>query len=418
LFLLLSNRKSNYHINYKFKITKFELTENIMRNDIISIELTPLHVPFKDAVKKAMSEGEGSLGMAIAAEEAWLGGDFVICKLISRNGNIGLGESFVWLPESGISPYQIIDAIQNCLSEYILGENPFNIEKINYRMDVNLARSEVAKGLLDMACYDLMGQISDRSACEFMGGRNVEKIPLAALIPLGDPILMKGITRSYYKKGYRTFRLKLGRGIQTDIEILKSIRDTFGNKIRIRVDYNQAYSPSMAVKAIKAIEPYNIDYAEQPVNANDYLGMAYVQKRVETPLMAHEGFFSLRDFIVLVELGAVRVLGINSERPGGVTNALKALEYAKMRGLEIVMHNQPLGIASAMHIHFHAAQYHAISHATELFGNEMLVDDLILTPINYSNGMAKIPVGSGWGVKLDDNALERFATGETIILEK
>jgi len=268
-----------------------------------------------------------------------------------------------------------------------------------------------------MACYDLMGQITERSACEFIGGRNAEKIPLAALIPLGDPILMKGITRSYYKKGYRTFRLKLGRTIREDIEILSSIRKTFGDEIRIRVDYNQAYSPSMAVKAIKAIEPYNIDYAEQPVNANDYLGMAYVQRHVNIPLMAHEGFFSLRDFIVLVELGAVRILGINSERPGGVTNALKALEYAKMRGLEIVMHNQPLGIASAMHIHFHAAQFHSIDHATELFGDAMLADDLILTPINYNNGMATIPEGSGWGVKLDDKALERFATGDTVILE-
>lgn len=389
-----------------------------MRNEIKSIELTPIHVPFKDAVKKAMSEGTGGLGMAIAAEEAWLGGDFVICKLISRDGNIGLGESFVWLPESGVSPEQIIDAIKNSLKLYILDENPFNIEKINFRMDNNLARSEVAKGLLDMACYDLMGKIIDKPVCELIGGNNAESIPLAALIPLGDPMLMKGITRSYYKRGFRTFRLKLGNGITNDVEILKSIRKTFGDSIRLRIDYNQFYSPSMAVRAIKAIEPFGIDYAEQPVKADDYLGMAYVQKRVDTPLMAHEGFFSMRDLVTLVELKAVRVIGINSERPGGVTRALKALVYAKKRGLEIVLHNQPLGIASAMHIHFHIAQYYSIDHATELFGNEMLIDDLILNPIDYSNGIAKLPSGPGWGVELDEDALKRFATGETVILEK
>ncbi|MFX1326669.1 MAG: hypothetical protein ACFE91_00805 [Promethearchaeota archaeon] len=55
-----------------------------MRSEIIAIELTPIHVPFKDAVKKAMEQSEGGLGMAIAAEEAWLGGDFVICKLIAK----------------------------------------------------------------------------------------------------------------------------------------------------------------------------------------------------------------------------------------------------------------------------------------------------------------------------------------------
>ena len=388
-----------------------------MKNEIVRIELTPIYVPFKEIVRKAMGEGEGELGMAIPAEEAWLGGDFAIIKLIDNEGNIGLGESFVWLPESGVSPEQIIDAIKGGLANYLLGESPFNIEKINFRMDNNIARSENAKGLLDMACYDLMGKITGLPACCFMGGRNVDEIPLAALIPLGDPILMKGIVRSYYKKGWRTFRLKLGSSIDEDVEICEKLRKTFGNKIRLRVDYNQAYTPYQAVRAIKAIEPFGIDYAEQPVNKDDYLGMAYVQKQVDTPLMSHEGYSSLRDFITLVELGAVGVLGINSERPGGVTKAKKALDYAICKGISVVLHNQPLGIASAMHIHFHAANYYAIEHATELFGQEMMEDDLIVKPIDYSGGTAKVPEGPGWGVELDENALQKYATAPTVILK-
>ncbi|MFX1315820.1 MAG: mandelate racemase/muconate lactonizing enzyme family protein [Promethearchaeota archaeon] len=382
------------------------------------IELTPLFVPFKEPVKHVMQSSEGGLGMAIKAEETWLGGDFVICKLICNDGHIGLGESFVWLPESGITPFQIIDSIKNGLAKYVIDEDPFNIEKINQRMDNNVARSEVAKGLLDMACYDLMGQIKELPAYKLMGDNIIDKISLAALIPLTSPMLMKGIVKSYYKKGYRTFRLKLGNSIKEDIEIVETIRKALGYQIRIRVDYNQAYDPPEAIKAIKAIESFQIDFAEQPVGADDYLGMAYVQKHIKTPLMAHEGFFSLKDFIVLVELKAVGVLGINSERPGGVTNALKALNYAKSKGIGIVLHNQPLGIASAMHIHFHAANYKSIDHATELFGQEMLEDDLISTPIDYSNGFAKIPKGSGWGVKVDEKALKKYATNETYIIEK
>jgi muconate cycloisomerase len=389
-----------------------------LKNKIVKIELTPIYVPFKEAVRKAMGEGEGELGMAIPAEEAWLGGDFAIIKVIDNEGNIGLGESFVWLPESGVSPEQIIDAIKGGLANYVLGESPFNIEKINFRMDNNIARSENAKGLLDMACYDLMGKITGLPACCFMGGRNVDEIPLAALIPLGDPMLMKGLVRSYYKKGWRTFRLKLGKSIGEDVEICEKLRKTFGNSIRLRVDYNQAYTPYQAVRAIKAIEPFGIDYAEQPVNKDDYLGMAYVQKRVDTPLMSHEGYSSLRDFITLVELGAVGVLGINSERPGGVSKAIKALDYAVCKGISVVLHNQPLGIASAMHIHFHAANYYAIEHATELFGQEMMEDDLIVKPIDYSGGTAKVPEGPGWGVELDENALQKYATAPTVILKK
>ncbi|MHA1129705.1 MAG: hypothetical protein ACTSQQ_02755, partial [Candidatus Helarchaeota archaeon] len=62
-----------------------------MNQKIVGIELTPVHVPFKTLIKEAMLAG-GGLGMAIPAEEEWLGGDFVICQLYCDDGNIGLGE--------------------------------------------------------------------------------------------------------------------------------------------------------------------------------------------------------------------------------------------------------------------------------------------------------------------------------------
>ncbi len=389
-----------------------------MKEKIVKVELTPLYVPFKEYARKAMGESEGGIGMVHPSEEEWLGADFVIVKLITNEGNLGLGESSIWVPESGITPGQVIDIIKRGLARYVIGESPFNLGKIHQKMNNNVARNEQAKGVLDMACYDLMGKITDLPACCLMGGQNVDEIPLAALIPLGSPMLMRGLVRSYYKKGFRTFRLKLGLGIQEDVEICQKIRHALGDEIRLRVDYNQAYTPSEAIKAIKAIEPFTIDFAEQPVRTDDYLGMAYVQKKVDTPLMNHEGFFSLRDFITLVELKAVRVLGIQSDRPAGVTKALKAIDYARCRGLEVMIHKEPLGIASAMLIHLHAGRYYSIDHATELFGQEMMEDDLIVKPIDYSGGTAKVPEGPGYGIQLDEKALEKYATGPTVNIDK
>ncbi len=160
-----------------------------MNPKIIRIELTPLHVPFKEPVRKVLGETEGGLGMAIPAEEPWLGGDFVICKLIADDGNVGIGESFVWLPESGISPDQIISAIKSDLHRYVIGESPFNVERIRYKMNINIALNEVAKGLLDMTCYDLMGKITGRPVHDLIGGKTVDEIALAALIPLAEVFL-------------------------------------------------------------------------------------------------------------------------------------------------------------------------------------------------------------------------------------
>jgi muconate cycloisomerase len=383
---------------------------------ILRIELTPVHVPFKDVVRQTMQSGVGGLGMAIPAEEAWLGGDFVICRLVADDGSSGLGEVFVWLPETGVSPQQIIAIIQGALGKYVLGESPFNVERICHRMDVNVARSEVAKGLLDMACYDLMGRITGRPACDFMGGRAVDRVPLAALIPLIDTDAMVETALNARNEGMGTIRIKLGKGITEDAKIMERMRETLGDEVRLRVDYNQAYEPPEAVRAIKAIEPFGIDFAEQPVRATDYLGMAYVQSRVDTPLMAHEGCFSLQDIITLIALNAIGVVGLNSERPGGVTNALRAISYAEQRGLGAVLHNQPLGIASAMHSHIAAAKHHSLGHATELFGHVMLEDDLITEPLDYSGGSLAVPHRPGWGVELDIDTLEKYATDSTVRL--
>jgi muconate cycloisomerase len=382
------------------------------------IELVPLHVPFRPAVREAMARSPGGLGMAIPAEEPWTGGDFVIARVVAEDGTEGVGEAFVWLPETGVSPAQIVDAVQGGLARYVLGASPFDVDALRLRMDANVARSEVAKGLLDIACWDLQGRIAKRPACEAMGGRHADALPLAALIPLGDAPSMVSLALAFQKGGTRTFRLKLGLGAAFDRDVVAQARDALGPAARLRVDYNQAYAPDDAIRAIEAIAPYGIDCAEQPVAASDWLGMARVQRAVSVPLMAHESCFSFTDVTALIELGAVRVLGVNTERPGGITQALRAIDHAAQRGLGTILHNQPLGIASAAQVHLGAARAPVLGHAMELFGHVMLEDDLIVEPLDYSEGRVRVPTGPGLGVTLDEAALDRYATSAPVVLER
>jgi muconate cycloisomerase len=69
-----------------------------------------------------------------------------------------------------------------------------------------------------------------------------------------------------------------------------------------------------------------------------------------------------------------------------------------------------------MQIHLAAARYHSLGHAVELFGHVMLEDDLLIEPIDYSEGFARVPAGPGWGVQLDEEALERYSTAPTVTL--
>ena len=143
-----------------------------------------------------------------------------------------------------------------------------------------------------------------------------------------------------------------------------------------------------------------------------------MQRAVAVPLMAHEGCFSLTDATALIELGAVGVLGVNTERPGGITQALRAIDYAARRGIGTVLHNQPLGIASAAQVHLGAARASVLGHAMELFGHVMLEDDLIVEPLRYANGRVQVPQGPGLGVELDVDALDRYATDAPVVIER
>ncbi len=382
------------------------------------LELFALHVPFRAVVRETMARSAGGLGMAIPAEEPWTGGDFVVARATAEDGTQGLGEAFVWLPETGVSPRQVIDAVEGALGRYVLGADPFAVVPLRARMDANVARSEVAKGLLDMACWDLQGRLAAQPACELMGGRRADDLPLAALIPLADPTFMVDMALAFQRGGTGTFRLKLGRGIAADRDIVAAARAALGPGARLRVDYNQAYTPDEAVQAIAAIAPYDIDCAEQPVRADDWLGMARVQRAVTVPLMAHESCFSLTDFMVLLELGAVGVGGVNTERPGGITLALRAIDYAAARGLGTVLHNQPLGIASAAQVHLGAARADVLGHAMELFGHVMLDDDLIVDGLRYDGGRIRVPDGPGLGVALDECALDRHLIGAPVVLAR
>ena len=382
------------------------------------IELYPLRVPFRESVRDAMARSASGLGMAIPAEEAWTGGDFVIARLTAEDGSSGVGEAFVWLPETGVSPAQVIDAVLNGLGRYVLGASPFDVEPLRVRMDANVARSEVAKGLLDIACYDLMGRIAGKPAHEFMGGAAAETLPLAALISMADADFMVEMARFFQDGGTATFRLKLGGGVAEDMQVVARMREALGAAVRLRVDYNQAYTPEKAIAAINAIAPFGIDCAEQPVRADDWLGMQRVQAAVAVPLMAHEGCFSYTDFTALAALDAVRVLGVNTERPGGITQALRAIDFAAARGMGTILHNQPLGIASAAQIHIGAARASVLGHAMELFGHIMMEDDLITDALDYSGGQVRVPTGPGLGVTLDEGALDRYVCSPPATLQR
>jgi L-alanine-DL-glutamate epimerase-like enolase superfamily enzyme len=380
------------------------------------IDVHTTRVPFSEIAQQAMADSPTGLGMAIPAEEPWEGGDFVFARIEDEDGIEGWGEVLLWLPETGVSPAQLTDVIEHHLARYVLGAQPADIRRIRARMDRNVTRNEVPKGLLDLACHDLAARQLGRPVHDLIGGRGTDALPLCGLVPLGDPDSTVAICSGYVRGGYRSLRLKLGTSPVADRALVAAVRDAVGDDVRLRVDYNQAYRAPEAVRALRLLEPFGIDAAEQPLAVGDVLGMVEVQKQTAIPLFLHEGSFTVADVVTLIELGGCGVLGVNAERPGGLVPALALIDYASMRGLGTIIHNQPLGLGTAHLAHVAAARYDVLGHDVELAGDVMFSNPLVTDAPRAVRGVLPVPTGPGFGVTIDRDALDDHLVAEPVTI--
>ena len=216
---------------------------------IVAVELFEAAVPLSTLARGAMAQSDNGLGMAIPTEEPWEIADFLLCRLVDEDGIEGWGEAYVWLPETGVSQREMAMAVRDHLARYVLGARPTDVQAIAARMDRNVARNEMAKGVLDIACHELAARQVGRPVHDLIGGAAIDRIPLCGLIPLGDPDSVAGLAAGYQRAGYGTVRIKLGTGPTADRDVIAEVRVRCGDELRIRVDYNQAYSAPTAALA-------------------------------------------------------------------------------------------------------------------------------------------------------------------------
>jgi muconate cycloisomerase len=388
------------------------------RPPVTEIEIHRLQVPMSSIARRAMDDSPTGLGMAIDAEEPWDAGDFVFACLRDEDGNEGWGEVLVWLPETGVSPDQIASVVGSHLGRYVLGAPAADVGAVRARMDRNVTRNEVAKGLLDLAGHDLAARQIGRPVHDLLGGRRTDRLALCGLVPLADPATTAEMCAGYVRGGYRSLRIKLGTSPEVDRDVIAAVRDAVGDEIRLRVDFNQAYRVPQAVRVLRLLADLGVDAAEQPLPVDDVLGMVEVQRRSDIPIFLHEGAFTSADWISLIELGGCGVLGINAERPGGLMPALRLIDYAAARGMGTIIHNQPLGLGTAVLVHLAAARADVLGYEPEMAGDVMWSETLLHQPFRPVGGEIEVPTGPGFGVTVDRDALDRLAVAPVLVVRR
>ncbi|MBE6069509.1 MAG: dipeptide epimerase [Clostridium lundense] len=304
-----------------------------IRIGLISV---PLKTPFKTALRTVNSVED------------------VIVEIYTDTGNIGFGEAPPTGVITGDTTGAIIGAIKDHISKTIIGMDIENFEEIMLRLDKCVAKNTSAKAAVDIALYDLYGQLYKAPLYKLLGGYRKE-IVTDITISVNEPEEMVKDSLDAIKRGYETLKIKVGKDSIKDIERMKAIRKAIGYDVKLRIDANQGWKPKEAVKVLRQMEDagLNIEFVEQPVAAHDIEGLKFVTDNISMPVLADESVFSPEDALKILQTRAADFVNIKLMKTGGLHNALKICSMAEIYGVECMigcMLEAKVSVTAAVHL--------------------------------------------------------------------
>ena len=278
----------------------------------------------------------------------------VVVKITTDTGHIGYGEAAITPVITGDTMGSIKWGILEHLSPKIVGQDLENFEDLMYILDTSLIRNTSSKAAVDMALYDLFGQLHNIPVYKLLGGYR-KNITTDITISVNEPEEMAQDSIVAVEKGYETLKIKVGKDWKKDLIRLQSIRDAIGYSVNIRVDANQGWTPKEAVKIIRKIEDMGLDIEliEQPVKAHDFEGLKFVTDNVYLPIIADESCFSPLDAVNIIHNRIADGVNIKLMKTGGIHNALKITSIAEAHGIDCMigcMMESKLGLTAACHV--------------------------------------------------------------------
>ncbi len=273
-----------------------------------------------------------------------------LVELTDREGRHGFGEATP-LPEFGTEDLSTCRrALEDGLASWVRGrEDPS--QSIGDRSADGAASfrgidAPCARSAIDSARFDLAARGAERSlAAEVRDRAGRAGIPhssvaVQALVGGADPASVEESAAAYSGQGFRAFKLKLAvsselRDLGLDLERVSALRSVIGTSARLRLDANEAWSRAQAAEALVALEPFSIDYVEQPVPRNDLVGLKHLSQEGAISVAADEALLGGGVWACL-DARAASILIVKPAAVGGLSDAIALWRRAQQDGLRVV----------------------------------------------------------------------------------
>lgn len=293
----------------------------------------PLHTPFVTALRSATTA------------------ETVVVRVSDSDGVTGWGEAPQVWQVTGESTAGAESCITGPLSAAIVHQDCDDLVPTTQAVASAVAGNFGAKAAVNVALHDLAARRRGISLPVFLGSTQLS-VATDVTLAAAEADSIAAAARARAQEGFTVLKMKVGTDARTDVARVCAVREAVGPSSRIRLDANQGWTAREAVQVITALEDagLNIEFVEQPVAADDVDGLAWVTSRVQTPVMADESVYGIRDLIEVIHRRAADMVNIKLAKCGGITAARTLLDLARAQGMGTMvgsMMESHVGVAAA-----------------------------------------------------------------------
>jgi L-alanine-DL-glutamate epimerase-like enolase superfamily enzyme len=369
------------------------------------VEAIHVRVPFRRPILDATGE--------YTHRRSWL------LRIVDEDGAEGLGEAALNPIAEDVTTGAPALLMREIVPSLAAGRPPTWAELAREGEPGRAAMAAVEGSLAALAAARAAGGEGGRE----IGAAAAASIPVSAAIRFGGPDAGAEAAAQAVELGFGTLKLRAGFERVTDqlVARIRAVRAAVGPEPQLRIDAGGAWDLETATERLAALEPFRVEYVEQPLAAWDLIGHAALRERVGVPVALDESIDSEGSARAALVEGAADVIIVKPARVGGMAATRRIVDAASGAGAAntamaaVVLgtyFETGVGIAAALRVAAAmrtdargAARATTPEPAHGLATAGLLVHDLLGVPLQIEKGRMAIP----GVVSLDETLVDRYA---------
>lgn len=344
--------------------------------------------------------------------------NWVFVKVLTDTGIYGVGEATLEMRELTVET-----AIKE-LERYIVGRDPHDIEAIVHDIyrDAYWRGGVVLMSALagvEMALWDIKGKDLGVPVYQLLGGKVRTSVPCYAngwFAGAKQPEEFAEKAKIAVKAGFKALKWDpFGKeymnidpkALKEALDCIRAVKEAVGDQVHLIIEGHGRFNVPTAVKIGNAIQEFDILWFEEPIPPDDKAGIAWVRKKISTPVSGGERLYSRYDFVDYLRMECADYWQPDVSHAGGIMEMKKIASIAEAHYIPLCPHNPSGPIANAATLQLAACIPNF--YLLETMSNDIPYRNEISTEkVAFENGEMLIGDAPGLGIDINEDAILKY----------